>query len=118
MDPELNPEPSRILSLLYFGVSAGGMFFTGTLMYQHWWLLRHNMTSIEYLSNNNYWCRAHHLEVKVPMTHAFDFGLWRNLQEGLGSDYYFWFLPTSPNLNSDGYRWETNPDRVKEIQDG
>lgn len=112
---------SNLLSILLCGaqliIAVGGFGFTGSLLYQHFWLLRHNMTSIEYLRNNAYWCRATHLKVEVPFTHAYDRSLLQNLKEAFGEDL-LWLLPTIPKLPSDGYTWEVSPTRVKEIQQG
>jgi len=117
MDRKTNPTPSSLLSVVQIIISVGGFGFTGSLMYHHLWLLRKNMTSIEYLRNNAYWCRAEHLKVKVPMTHAYDRSLFQNIKEAFGEDF-FWLLPTTPTLPSDGYTWEISPNRVKEIQNG
>jgi len=108
-------------SLLLFGVqliiALGGFSFTGSLMYRHLWLLRRNMTSVEFLKNKEYWCRAAHLEVSVPMTHAYDRTLLLNLKDVFGRDP-LWFLPSVPKLPSDGYSWEVSQYSVKEVQLG
>jgi len=117
LDVEINPYPSLVLSGMQLTVAVGGFAFTGMLMYRHSWLLRRNMTSVEYVKNNEYWCRAAHLNVKVPKTHAYDQTLLQNLKEAFGRDP-LWLLPTTPKLPSDGYCWAVSPSRVKEVQLG
>jgi len=117
LDSEINPSPSLLLSGVQLIIALGGFFFTGTLMYRHFWLLRRNMTSVEYAKNNEYWCRAAHLKAKVPSTHAYDRTLLLNMKEAFGRDP-LWLLPTVPKLPSDGYSWEISQKRVKEVQLG
>jgi len=82
--------------------------FSSMHLYFHFWQLSKGLTSIEYHQWSQMRAMGYHLGVPFHNTHEFDFGHWNNCERMLGKDWYFWFIPTSPWLVEDGYKYEVN----------
>jgi len=56
------------------------------------------------------------LEKEWPSSHYYDFGVWENCKRMLGDDWYFWIIPTNPQLTDDGHSYKINPEMAERMR--
>jgi len=82
-------------------------------------MVRKGLTSIEmhaYLHSYEM-AKLFSLEKEWPDSHMYDLGMWENSKRMLGNDWYFWLIPTNPQLVEDGYSYKMNIEAVQNMRD-
>jgi len=109
----LNGPPSEtwmqsIRDFIAWMITCAMTFWSCSQLYHTFWLIRNNVTTVEYNSYTRTAVVAHQLGISSPTGSVYDIGTFKNLQDALGTDVWFWILPTAPQLPHKGYRWEKN----------
>ena len=88
---------------------------------QHFWQIKLNMTSIEFMifAEMNYKGTRIKGVKPSPITHEWDHSsIFENMKRMIGKDWWFWLLPTIPSIMDDenGYRFKVNKQNQQKIK--